>query len=844
MSIRTALRTAVDEFRGYWQGPYSLANPNVPLSTSLFHDGYRNSSGVTVTEETALRYSAVWSAVTQISQTVGSLPIGLYKKQGNTRTEFTNHAIHRVLNYPNPETSSMVFRETLMAHLLLYGNCYAEIQWGGGGEPTAIWQLHPGRVTPFRAEIGGGRLGAVQYRVDGQRIVNAENIIHVPGLSGDGILGYSVIAQAAQNMGLSLAAEQFGASFFGNGSTFGGILTHPGKLGKDAKQGIRESIETSHQGSSRAHKFIVLGEGMTYTPIGIPPNAAQFIETRRFGTEDVARWFNMPPHMLKDLDRSTNNNIEHQSIEFVMHTIRPWCERLEQEFKRKLVAASERYIQYVKINIDGLLRGDIQARYTAYGIGRDKGWLSADDIRALEDLNPLPDGQGTLYLVQQAQVPVSKIEDLIQSEIDKNRMPKTVAPPPGGQRDDELDALRKEIADLKQSNAEHRQAVETIVASVRDLHTVPNDLREQIAAHHETIRAQEQEIATKQTLLLLATERADKAERERDERSGQRDEAITRAETAETQITAAEAEILHLREAVKTAQDELDQAVARADNAERLAGVAEIARGEAAKRAEDAERQAIAAATALTDAETTFKAVRADATASAKALAEAEKAALEAYRVRDLAEAGALLAQGAAKTAADDANQARQDALQAQQDAEAALKAGAEAEARCVTAEAAGQAALDAVQAQRAATAERYTRMVGAIRGMVVDVWGRMVRREIEKARRNLGTPAKLRAWAEGFYLLHGDTCIDALRPVIAAHLAWLGSDADVDDTTRELVGPHLKTAERQLRAIADGDPDEYHTALERLLTKWETDRPNALADVILREGIAHVRTL
>ena len=900
MNIRSVLTGATESLRSYWQGPFLSSDPN---AASLLGTGGRTLAGVSVNEETALRYSAVWSAVTQISQTIGSLPIGLYRKlKPRGRDEMSDHPIHRVLQRPNPETSSMVFRETLQAHLLLWGNAYAEIQWNGRGNPEALWQIHPGRVQPFREDFGKR---AIKYRVDGERIVSAENMLHIPGFSGDGIVGYSVIGQGAQNLGLGLAAEQFGAAFFGNGSSFGGILTHPGKLGKDAKQGIREAIETSHQGSAKAHRFIVLGEGMTYTPIGIPPNAAQFIETRKFGTEDVARWFNMPPHMLKDLDRSTNNNIEHQSMEFVMHTIRPWCVRWEDELERKLIAPSEFNIQYVHLTMDALLRGDTKTRYDAYGVGRTHGWLSANDIRQFEDMDPLPGEQGDLYLVQQAQAPINLLSDLIQSEIDKNNTPAPAPVSPNAARSEEIAELREEIATLRQSAAEHRSAVDALMANIRELHTVPNELRQQVMEHLSTIKTQEQEIATKQALILLLTERADTAERDRDVQSEQKVAAVTRAESAESQVVEADAraqkaeaiatdlqatlvlagsrheatvnELVCARsdaEAAATIHRETDRKLAEAlteladreraladaiaaeavisvragqlgETAEERAMALEIAHAALIQAQTDAETARTATETARQDAELAQN----EATSASEKLTQAEQAVLDAQAARNAAETAATEAREATKAAEAIAAQARQDALEAQQakesfrdEAETAKVATADAAARRIAAESERQAALEALAAQKETSADRDARVIGAFRDIFEDIMGRMVRRETEKARRNQGTPVKLRAWAESFYLLHEDTCVDALRAAVTAHLAWIGSDADADTVARAWLAPNLTAAVQQIRTIADGDPDEYAQTLERVLTKWEQERPKALADVVLREGIAYVR--
>ncbi len=229
-------------------------------------------------------------------------------------------------------------------------------------------------------------------------VYRPDQVFHLKSLSIDGVTGLSPIAQAREAVGLSLATEEYGAKFFGNGARPGGVLEHPGIL-KDPEK-LRESWNKVYQGTRNSHKVAVLEEGMKYHTIGIAPEDAQFLETRKYQVNEICRIFRVPPHLVGDLERATFSNIEHQSIEFVQHTIRPWLVRWEQAISRSLLDEKERLLYFAKFNVDGLMRGDYKSRMEGYAVGRQNGWLSANDIRGLEDLPPIPKEQGgDVYLV-------------------------------------------------------------------------------------------------------------------------------------------------------------------------------------------------------------------------------------------------------------------------------------------------------------------------------------------------------------------------------------------------------------------------------------------------------------
>ena len=365
-------------------------------------------AGVAVNEMNSLRSTAVFGCVRILAETVASLPLPVYERLPNGgKRPAQNHPLYSVLHdLPNPEMTSFNLREAMITHAALWGNAYCEIVSDGAGRVRELWPFRPDRMQLMRNERGELVYVYNSERV-GVKTYPAENIYHLRGLGMDGLKGLSMIKLAAQAIGLSLATEQFGAAFFGNGAVPGGVLQHPAKLDDPAYNRLKESWVEQHQGSDRGSRIAILEEGMTYERIGVPPEDAQFLETRKFQITDIARIFRVPPHMLGDLDRATFANIEHQSLEFVIHTIRPWLVNFEQEAMRSLFTAPERQRYQAEFNIDGLLRGDIASRYQAYSIGRQNGWLSANDVRFKENMNPIENGD--MYLVPLNMIPADQV---------------------------------------------------------------------------------------------------------------------------------------------------------------------------------------------------------------------------------------------------------------------------------------------------------------------------------------------------------------------------------------------------------------------------------------------------
>lgn len=365
-------------------------------STYSFFFG-STTSGKTVNEKTAMQTTAVYACVRILAETIASLPLHTYRYTETGKEKASYHQIYNLLAYePNPEMTSFVFRETLMSHLLLWGNAYAQIIRDGRGKVIALYPLMPDRMEVNRTDKG--EIYYI-YNKDGQlyTLRNYE-VLHIPGLGFDGLIGYSPIAMAKNAIGMAIATEEYGAKFFANGANPGGVLEHPGVVKDPAR--VRESWNSVYQGSSNAHRVAVLEEGMKFQSIGIPPEQAQFLQTRKFQINEIARIFRIPPHMIGDLDKSSFSNIEQQSLEFVMYTLDPWVVRWEQAIRRALFTESEKKQYFVKFNVDGLLRGDYQSRMNGYAVGRQNGWLSSNDIRELENLNRIPEELGgDLYLI-------------------------------------------------------------------------------------------------------------------------------------------------------------------------------------------------------------------------------------------------------------------------------------------------------------------------------------------------------------------------------------------------------------------------------------------------------------
>jgi HK97 family phage portal protein len=447
--------------------PLVLRDPNI---TAMLTDPPATSSGVAVTEASALKFPPVWAAVQCIAGDVASLPFFHYRRRADGGKErYTDSKLYKVLHDEmNPEMSAMIGRETMTAHVLLWGNAYAEIIRNDLGQVTGLYPIEPTRVMPERSEAG-----AIVYRVlkgDGTEVrVAAERILHLVGLGFNGLMGYSPIAMMRESLGAGLAAERLGGQVMQRGAKYSGFFEHPRTLGATAHANLKQSMATDLPGTYR-----ILEEGMTYKPGSMPLRDAQFVELKKFSVTDVARIFGIPPHKLGDLERATFSNIEESNLDYVISTLRRWLVRWEQECNRKLIAPLEKKLQFTEHLVDGLLRGNIQSRYTAYSQGINNGFLSSNDIRRFENLDPI-DG-GDTYLVQGAMVPLARLNDLVDAQVRPPPVP--VSPEPAPDEDDEADdeaeaedarmarVVGKVVDDLRAEFVRRTAPLETLPAAV------------------------------------------------------------------------------------------------------------------------------------------------------------------------------------------------------------------------------------------------------------------------------------------------------------------------------------------------------------------------------------------
>jgi len=376
--------------------------------------GSMSLSGEKVTESTALTYAAVWCAVNLISGTVSTLPLHLLRKEQNKTITAKKNRIYRVLHDEfNPMMTAETGRAVMMAHLLTWGNCYAEKVVNNMGEIIELWPISPDRV-----EIESLDNQQIIYRITVNRQpyrLTRERILHIPGLGFDGFQGYSVIAMARKSIGLAMAMETFGALYFGSGTHPGVVVKHPGQLSAQGHDNLKKSLSETHSGLGQSHKLMLLEEGMTIEKIGIPPEDSQFLESRQFQIPEVARWFNLPPHKLKDLTRSSFSNIESEQISFVTDSILPWLIRLEQNYALQLLSSIEKKQEFFfRHNVDGLMRGNAKDRGEYYRTMFNIGAMSINDIREKEDWDPVEGGDERFIPLNM--IPLSRFNEYLDRQ--------------------------------------------------------------------------------------------------------------------------------------------------------------------------------------------------------------------------------------------------------------------------------------------------------------------------------------------------------------------------------------------------------------------------------------------
>jgi len=388
--------------------------------------GAQSSAGINVTEETALTFSAVWCAVALISGGISALPLSLLLRKGKTKTPATNKPLYRVLHsVSNPYMTAKTMREVLAAHTLTWGNGYAEKVRNGGGDIVELWPIPPNRVKPEMED------GAMVYRINvGNEIktLPREQILHIPGLGFDGFMGYSVVSMARNSIGMGLAMEEFGANFFSQGAQPGIVVSHPGGLSETAHKNLSAELSSKYSGLGKAHRLMLLEEGMKLERVGMSQEDSQYLESRQFQIPEIARWFNLPVHKLKDMTKSSFSNIESEQMSYVTESLVPWLVTFEQCFNMQLLTPEEQKAgYYFKHNVEGLLRGDSAARAAYYAAMWMVGVMSQNEIRDKEDMDPDPNPFADERFVPLNMVPLSLLEKHLESK---------TAPPPAAVPDE------------------------------------------------------------------------------------------------------------------------------------------------------------------------------------------------------------------------------------------------------------------------------------------------------------------------------------------------------------------------------------------------------------------------
>lgn len=368
-------------------------------SGTLFVFGRAN-SGEQVDEKSAMQIATVYACVRLLAESVAQLPLHLYKvTEPDGQEKANDHPLYKILyREPNPEMTSFSYWEAVMTHLLLWGNSYSQIVRDGKNTVLGLYPLLPENVEIDRTDKGElyyiyhAYTNEVPGETNKDIIFRRDEILHIPGLSFNGLVGFSPIAMMKNSLGTTMAVEKYGSSFFKNGAQPAGVLQHPNLL-KDPEK-VRRQWNEAYGGAGNAHKVAVLEEGMTYKPISLPPEDSQFLSTREFGVEEICRIFRVPPHMVQDLKRATFSNIEHQSIDFVVHTLDPWLVRIEKAIVKDLLVEDEKDQFFPKFNVDGLLRGDYKSRMDGYSIGISTGIISPNEARRKENMPPLSEEDG------------------------------------------------------------------------------------------------------------------------------------------------------------------------------------------------------------------------------------------------------------------------------------------------------------------------------------------------------------------------------------------------------------------------------------------------------------------
>ncbi len=771
-------RLFLDAIRGIWQGPISISSPDI----ARLWGSTPSPTGVQVDHHTALNYSGVWAAVNLIASQIGNLPCVLYQKNpdgGKVRMDW--HPTYRLLHdRPNADMSAFIFRETLQAHVLTWGSGYAEITRNGAGRPVALGPITPDRVTPFRKSSDT----PLQYRIvqpgGGETFIDDANMLHIPGLSYNGIQGYSVIGHARDSIGLGLATEKFGGAFFGNGATFGGVLSATGPRPDEATiKGMREAINSRHQGVDRAHKMLLLWNDTKYTPLGIPPNDAQFLETRRFQIDEIARWFNIPTHKLKELQSGTNRSTtEQQNLEYYTDCLAPWLQRWEQELCEKLIAPSERNLQDIEFIADGLLRTDTLNRGDFHQKRFSTASATPNELRKLENVNPIPGGEDAFVAFNLA--PLAMARPYWQAAIDEK---------------------------LAQVDLLKAQATKT-------LEPTPAPLQ-------PTVDQQAREIVTLTEERGTARRVAHEAEDARDLAVAKAAEAVVALVTEQAARTIAEAEVTRLTGPLAESRAHVDRLTAKVAE---LTFMVEVQTQDYLTKLGDLRAEVATERERVAATEKERARLHALSETGVQMLTEASERE-QALIVR-AESVEAVIVELRARISILDLSETRAVSLQTRLDDVLMLCAS-------------HISALDREKAQNAVYRARFHQIPVAMREVLRHAVQCLVARESDRARKAQRSPEKLAQWATDFYPLHEDFCRDALAAPLHAWAVSTATEGSEAARLEAAVPQYLDDGRRQIQAVAaEADPETLAPSLEKLLRKWDTTRVDAFVAALTQEAV------
>lgn len=407
--IRSAGRAIVG-----WARRWSLAGITDEQVRQLFGGGRATMSGVSVTDKTALESPEYFASIRNPSEDLATLPLITYRRISEKKRERDpDFWLYPLLHdEPNEEQDPVQFIEMLQAWLMMRRNTYAEIQRNNAGRIVSLWPIPANRVTPQRVDgelVFQIRLPAPDPRTGRWTVtLDRSRIFHMKAFTLDGVLGEDSVALHKEAIGMSLALERYGAAFFGNDATPGGAYEVPGTLTDEAYKRMKEELEEPHRGLDNKHRITLLEEGTKFNAYTVENDKAQFIASKRFSTEQMARLNRVAPHKIGDLSRSTYSNIEHQGIDYVVSSIRPWAVRWEKAIFKQLLSPADRRTHYAEFLLDALLRGDVKSRADALAIKRQNGIINADEWRALDNENEIEDGSGKVYLVNGNMIPIAQ----------------------------------------------------------------------------------------------------------------------------------------------------------------------------------------------------------------------------------------------------------------------------------------------------------------------------------------------------------------------------------------------------------------------------------------------------